>query len=660
MILRLAVTIASFLMKMIILDKDVTGVGITSRLTVTLLFILFYLYSDVLERKNYKVIYESREQLKKFQTLLSNDFPSSVLVMPPDFKSVLYSNHFFREKFGPHDTNDKGLAIFEKFSIDNFPPTLESKRQGITNLQEFIDKLSSDATIVADKEVILLSTTFMDDEAKRYYYEIKLRRIRWESEPSYALVFDDVSDKQLVMALKFADEQKDKVIATVSHELRTPINGILGLLEIVTSRISDEMCLMYLNYCKSCSKLLLYLVNSILDLSQIRHNKLKIVKDHFSLYEFLEELRSLYLFQTEQKGIDFIIDKSVNVLDQVYTDKYRLIEILINLLGNAFKFTLKGSITLSVSMDETDNVQRLLFSVVDTGVGIKEEDKPKLFKMFGKLDQEDKNINSHGAGLGLTIANELVKALNDNNEDEKLMFESEYGKGTKFYFKVLFKDVLSIVLDDENHEDEQNHEDAKIKNLPGSGSFDEFQEETDSTVKRVRHRDSICFPSRTSRRTYSIDTERGALILSTPRNQDDLSSAKEGSKNILLVDDNPFNILAASFLLEKLGYNVSKAVSGGDCINMLLESVQSKKCYDLVLMDIQMPIMDGLEASRNINKKIEDGELYYVPIVALTAKENNENDIREYKLCGMSDHLKKPLKEEDLRKTLDGFLKREL
>ncbi len=237
------------------------------------------------------------------------------------------------------------------------------------------------------------------------------------------------------MALKFADEQKDKVIATVSHELRTPINGILGLLEMVKARVTDQVSTMYLDNCKSCSSLLLYLVNSILDLSQLRNNSLTIVKNPFKLDQLLEEIRTLYLFQCDEKKIDFLLENNVQEdYKEIYTDKYRLIEVLINLLGNAIKFTFKGSITLRVSQNPPDS-SKLTFSVIDTGVGIKPEDRPKLFKMFGKITQANKNINSHGVGLGLTIVNELVKSLNDDGIGS-LEFESEYGKGTSFSFTI--------------------------------------------------------------------------------------------------------------------------------------------------------------------------------------------------------------------------------
>ena len=173
--------------------------------------------------------------------------------------------------------------------------------------------------------------------------------------------------------------------------------------------MTDKLSLTYLDHCKRCSKLLLHPVNSILDLSQIRHNGLKIAKENFNLDKCLEEVRSLYIYAAQCKNIQFLVERTPTVPDTIFTGQHRLVQILINLLGNAIKFTFSGYVKLKVSVDDAE---KILFEVEDTGIGIADKDKCKLFKMFGKLNQSNKNTNKQGVGLGLTIANELVRVLN--------------------------------------------------------------------------------------------------------------------------------------------------------------------------------------------------------------------------------------------------------
>jgi len=240
------------------------------------------------------------------------------------------------------------------------------------------------------------------DDSSPSHYEIKIQSTAWDQVPAYAIIFNDVSEKQLVTALKMADQQKDRIIATVSHELRTPINGTLGLLDMISTRITDPISQTYINYCRSCNKLLLFLVNSILDLSQLSENKFRLMQTRFVLDELLDEVKSLYLYQCQQKSIEFWIEKEKSVPSEIYTDRHCLVQILINLLSNAIKFTFHGSVTLKTERNPEDP-WRLKFRVIDTGLGIKEEDQVKLFQRFGKIPQANANINTQGVGLGLAI-----------------------------------------------------------------------------------------------------------------------------------------------------------------------------------------------------------------------------------------------------------------
>ena len=624
------------------IDTKANLIGI---LFVTFFIVLAFIFQEFLSRKNFKERYESQERLKKFESLLSGDFPISVIITTDDFKNKLYSNSFFKNHFREEDDGSTISldSLFQKFELEANPNTTDSVEELYhTSLCKYFENLHMGKTISENQDLMNISVVCRDnsthnieDTATRHY-EIKVRKILWETQPAYTIIFNDVSERHMLSALKLADKQKDRIIATVSHELRTPINGTLGLLEMLTERVSDEISQTYLKYCKSCNKLLLYLVNSILDLSQLRHKTLRINKEPFVLKELVEELKSLYVFQCQAKGINFNVETGPGVPREIYTDRYRLIEILINLVGNAVKFTFSGSVTLKIEIDE-EGTEKLNFSVVDTGIGVEEQEQPRLFKMFEKVQQKDRNINVQGVGLGLAIVKELVIAINDNDPQEKITLKSEYGRGSLFSFRLNYKRRRSstITLSVEN---------SKSEFMTHIESFQEHTIISERPLHKMSTYASTNMPTSKNLQSMNVIGKPITSKISVFRTEEEDVMLS----NVLVVDDNPLNILAASFILKKFHCRVSKAFNGRDCINELEKSSAQDNPFDLILMDIQMPIMDGPQASKIIQDKISSGKLEYVPIVALTAKVSTPEEIEYYKLCGIKEVLEKPLSQEKL------------
>ena len=663
---KIGVALEFLAIKVVILLNGFThsiGSIVVTILILTLL-LMTIVYQEMLARKQFKSDYGSQEMLKKFQSLLSEDFPVGVLIMNSDFDSVLYSNMFFQNQFVQRKC-EKEIAvdsIFKDFELEinlgSFG--LEELEGKPLSLATFIKSLNTPHFAHITESLIVLPAVYRStSKAMTFHYEIKISKITWDHIPSYALIFSDVSQKHMVTALKMVDEQKDRILATISHELRTPINGTLGLLEMISARINDEVIQTYLTYCKSCNKLLLYLVNSILDLCALKTESLKIIKDYFNLDELLEEIKSLYQYQCQAKNIEFIIEKEEYVPTEIYSDRYRLAEVLVSLISNGIKFTFEGSVTLKIDLDK-DDMRKLSFSIIDTGTGIEEEDKPSLLKRFCTIQRKPANINLQGAGLGLTIVQELVAALNNDEKNEKITFESVYGEGSIFLFRILYKD------------------DFKIGCIPSSASLasplsisktssivvNEFSGRDESVEERLRKYDmSLLSPRsfliKSVRREDSVITNN--MLINHDKmdrnkirdNDDDVSPFL---KNVLIVDDNPFNILAASFILEKFNSKIDKVFNGQECINIVEKNNKQGKQYDLILMDIQMPILDGPEATKILTNKMNNGELRRVPVIALTAKKSTEEEKKYYKSCGLAAILEKPLKETELIKTIKYYV----
>ena len=271
------------------------------------------------------------------------------------------------------------------------------------------------------------------------YYNVKIFILPWDdNEEAVGLVFNDITYKRAITDLKIKDKSQDLVIAMVSHELRTPLNGMLGLLEIIRKMSNkDPEINQYVDSCRSNGMLLLNLVNSILDLAQINNKKLRLISEKVNVQQLITEISSLFSYYSIIKGIYLRIEIAPDVPKIIITDKNRLSQVLINLIGNAYKFTFQGGITIRVEVKEI-NKNKLRFSVEDTGIGISDEDQTRLFKMLGKVEQKDGRINTSGVGLGLTISYSLIMALNSTKKN-KLCLASQRGQGSAFSFSLKYE-----------------------------------------------------------------------------------------------------------------------------------------------------------------------------------------------------------------------------
>ena len=268
------------------------------------------------------------------------------------------------------------------------------------------------------------------------------------------------------------------------------------------------------------------------------------------------------------------------------------------------------------------------FWVEDTGVGIKDEDKPRLFNSFSKLECNSE-LNPHGAGLGLTISNSLVRLL--NRTDEGIKFESEWGKGTKFWFKIPIRFVPSDV---------EGCEEQLLE--------PRVAEETENDDNRVLY---YMTPKSSNRHVKSMSQSSYFLRNIEFKSQ---SFKLEKAKHILLVDDNPFNVLIAQQLIEKIGFKVACAYNGEEALKIAQDLYLEGDVVSLILMDCMMPIMNGYEATRKLREMMRKKELEHIPIVALSAGDD-EQDIKNSLEAGMDEHMCKPLNEFELLRVLEKY-----
>jgi signal transduction histidine kinase/CheY-like chemotaxis protein len=384
-------------------------------------------------------------------------------------------------------------------------------------------------------------------------------------------------------AAETANRAKSEFLANMSHEIRTPLHGILGMADLAMEAGQDGERRHYLDLVKQCGWSLLTVINDILDLSKIEAGRMKLDAAPFQLREFLNRVGAVLTVSARQKGLEFSMSVDAAVPDGLVGDSGRLHQVLLNLAGNALKFTEAGSVGIHVECsgpeeaapDEPGSVT-LRFLVRDTGIGI---DPGKLAVIFEAFEQGDNSVTRKygGTGLGLAITRRLVGMMGG-----RIWVESERGQGSTFYFTAAFA-------------------------LKAASSAAQTSSQAESAPPT---------PARPLR--------------------------------LLLAEDNPVNQLLATRVLEKQGHHVIAVANGQEAVE-----ISARDRFDAVLMDVQMPVMDGLMATRHIRER-EKRTGGHVPIIALTARAMDE-DQGTCTAAGMDAFLSKPIHANELLALLNSL-----
>ncbi|WP_320169088.1 PAS domain S-box protein [Maridesulfovibrio sp.] len=520
---------------------------------------------DITTRK--KVEEALKESAYRFRSLVKTA-ESVIILLSPD-KKILEFNRMAEELFGRTRHEVLGRNYFELFVPERL--WAECTRQFGSVLSGTPLRLQENPVLVDDSEERLVQWSYS-----------RLLDAKGDALGVLAVGQDITEQKrgevELCEARDAAEEAsraKSEFLANMSHEIRTPISAIIGMSEMtLNTDLSDEQK-GYLVTVKKAAESLLHIINDILDISKIEARKMELRPEDFNLHDMLEKQLSVLRVQAEEKGIELRSNISDHVSRCYCGDEYRLGQVIINLVGNAIKFTEKGYVEISVDhAGSYEDGAILEFRVKDTGIGISEDKSGKLFESFVQLNAGYSKRHP-GSGLGLAISRQLVEMMGGH-----ITFNSREGWGTEFKFTVRLKSSAGECL----------HE--KDSSKDGTGEI-----------------------------------------------------RKTGAR-ILLAEDNATNQLYISHFLTEEGFQVETAENGLEVLSML----ESGEQFDVILMDVQMPEMDGLQATRIIRESGND-----IPIVALTAYAM-EGDREKFLNSGMDAYSSKPVKIDELVRVIGRLI----
>ena len=499
---------------------------------------------------------------------------------------------------------------------------------------------------------------------QKKYNEIRISCIDYQETCLILFEFTNETDHKRLTELNTINEHKNKILAHVAHEFRTPLNSIIGNLELVQDlkEIPSQIKEDHMKPALFSSTLLLNYINDILDFSQLRSEKLKMNYIKFNLHNHITTISKIMEILALKKGVYFEKDIDPKIPPMITSDPNRLTQILLNLLSNAFKFTLpSGKVILKITLEKEDKTIR--FNISDNGIGISEENMKKLFKEFGKVcSDENSMLNPSGVGLGLIISQKFAEEMGPYDK-KGFEVKSEFGKGTSFTFYLEDKNSDFKASSDRSSKIVANKMSSNLE----SNSLDdrELDAKNKNLEEYLQKKLNFHIWKAETHRTFSSKADHfktGTYISQgnrfTPALLDlkcfPFSSCQ--CPKILVVDDDMFNVSYLQHILKILGYSSEFVFNGEEAVNTMKSRFERKCCenckiFQMIFMDSEMPGMNGLEATALIKSMSFNHKVVIIGCTGNTAF----NDLNKFKMAGADLVCTKPINKTKIMSILEGY-----
>lgn len=531
------------------------------------------------------------------------------------------------------DSKETMMALLSKF-VD--------KNTG-SNLKAAVENWSDEKLDAAPKY------EYVKDEEERIYTVKGLRGLFGTINCKILILQDQTS----FYNLETLNAKYQKLyLASIVHDIRTPLNGIVGMLNMINLNEILEENARYLNSAKQMCKLMTFLTYDITDYSLLETNKFRVNISQVRLAEVLEEVHEMFKSNFQQRSLAFNVKIAKEVPEVAFIDRNRYTQILINLLGNALKYTFKGCVRLSLSYEAGSDL--LVTEIEDTGIGIKEADFPKLFKLFGKLDANIEHCTP-GVGFGLVICKRLAESMKGG-----ISMRSKEGQGSAFTFTVKA-----------NTAEEDNPCGSSANEVPGSSdqkSKDKLKKYNNITIASI-HVGKCLAELRGAAQCRSDDesalTTKAKEMVTLNAAEKEASEGAEceeakkcSCRDLLFVDDSIQNLFVLKSYIKGSKVTADEALNGREAIAKVEERARGSCCraYKLIVMDINMPVMNGIAATKELRNRMRSGELPNCPIVALSAQSLREDERRYFfDELGFNNYLTKPIAKIDFLEELKKY-----